>query len=98
MNWQQILLSFDKSFYYLFPATAVAMTTAFYVIKTHQSVFERRMRTYSSAPPESPRGTQTKAPLVEMFNRKCTDIRPNHFKSALGGATYVYARLRFVSP
>ena len=26
-----------------------------------------------------------------MFNRKCTDIRPNHFKSALGGATYVYA-------
>ena len=27
--------------------------------------------------------------LVEMFNRKCTDIRPNHFKSALGGATYV---------
>ena len=29
--------------------------------------------------------------MVEMFNRKCTDIRPNHFKSALGGATYVYA-------
>ena len=26
-----------------------------------------------------------------MFNRKCTDIRPNHFNSALGGATYVYA-------
>ena len=26
-----------------------------------------------------------------MFNWKCTDIRPNHFKSALGGATYVYA-------
>ena len=30
-----------------------------------------------------------------MFNRKCTEgyinIRPNHFKSALGGATYVYA-------
>ena len=24
-----------------------------------------------------------------MFNRKCTDIGPNHFKSALGGATYV---------
>ena len=45
MNWQQILLSFDKSFYYLFAATAVAMTTAFYVIKTYQSVFERRMRT-----------------------------------------------------
>ena len=40
-----MLLSFDKSFYYLFPATAVAMATAFYVIKTYQSVFERRMRT-----------------------------------------------------
>ena len=30
-----------------------------------------------------------------MFNRKCTEgyinARPNHFKSALGGATYVYA-------
>ena len=26
-----------------------------------------------------------------MFNRKCTDIRPNHFKNALGGATFVYA-------
>ena len=26
-----------------------------------------------------------------MFNRKCIDIHPNHFKSALGGATYVYA-------
>ena len=25
-------------------------------------------------------------------------IRPNHIKSALGGATYIYARLRFVSP
>ena len=45
MNWQQILLSFDKSFYYLFPATAVAMTTPFYVVKTYQSVFDRRMRT-----------------------------------------------------
>ena len=45
MNWQQILLSFDKYFYYLFRATAFAMTTAFYVIKTYQSVFERRMRT-----------------------------------------------------
>ena len=30
-----------------------------------------------------------------MFNRKCAEgyinARPNHFKSALGGATYVYA-------
>ena len=30
-----------------------------------------------------------------MFNRKCTEgyinARPNHFKSALSGATYVYA-------
>ena len=51
MNWQQILLSSDKSFYYLFPATAVAMTTAFYVIKTYKSVFERRMRILQFAPP-----------------------------------------------
>ena len=32
--------------------------------------------------------------LVEMFNRKCTEGYkqcPNHFKSALGSATYVYA-------
>ena len=37
-----------------------------------------------------------------MFNRKCTEgykqCRPNHFKSALGGATYVYASWNSLPP
>ena len=35
---------------------------------------------------------------ISSIEPALTDIRPNHFKSALGGATYVYARLRFVAP
>ena len=61
----RLLLSFDKSFYDLFPATAVAMTTAFYVIKTYQSVFERRMRTLQfRSPGIAPRNADESAPGV----------------------------------
>ena len=69
MNWQQILFSFDKSFYYLFPATAVAMTTAFYVIKTYQSVFERRMRTLQFRSPGIAPGNADESAPVSLYNK-----------------------------